>query len=183
MTTNNNSRLITNALIVNEGEIKEGDVRISDGRIAAIGGSLPAQQGEAVLDANGAWLLPGMIDDQVHFREPGLTAKGDMATESAAAVAGGITTNPQTYDTLLGGFYTVWLQASPHEHMQRVLDQGDRRPVSGVTGAMDALQEILRNRESEYARAQFSLDTSGKSVAQSTEELADIVRPLAGNNS
>jgi dihydroorotase len=83
--------LITNARIVNEGEITEGDVRVSDGRIAAIAGSLSAQPREHVLDADGAWLLPGMIDDQVHFREPGLTAKGDMATESAAAVAGGIT--------------------------------------------------------------------------------------------
>jgi dihydroorotase len=91
MTTTSNSRLITNARIVNEGEITEGDVRVSDGRIATIAGSLTAQPGEQVLDANGAWLLPGMIDDQVHFREPGLTAKGDMATESAAAVAGGIT--------------------------------------------------------------------------------------------
>ena len=86
-----NNVLITNATVVNEGESFAADVRVLDGRIDAIAGSLSAGAGETVLDAEGAWLLPGMIDDQVHFREPGLTAKGDMATESAACVAGGIT--------------------------------------------------------------------------------------------
>jgi dihydroorotase len=87
----NNNCLITNARIVTDGEVSEGDVRVVDGRIAGIDASLSAGANETVIDAEGAWLLPGMIDDQVHFREPGLTAKGDMATESAAAVAGGIT--------------------------------------------------------------------------------------------
>jgi dihydroorotase len=85
------SLLITNARIVNEGNITEADLRVSGERIDQIAPSLAAAPGEAVLDAAGAWLMPGMIDDQVHFREPGLTGKGDMATESAAAVAGGIT--------------------------------------------------------------------------------------------
>ena len=88
---NNNSLIITNARIVNEGSITEADVRVSGGRIETIAPGLSVRPGETVLDAQGAWLMPGMIDDQVHFREPGLTAKGDMATESAAAVAGGIT--------------------------------------------------------------------------------------------
>jgi len=83
--------LIKEARLVNEGEIREADVRIREGRIATIGSGLAAEPGETVLDAGGQYLLPGMIDDQVHFREPGLTHKGDMATESAAAVAGGIT--------------------------------------------------------------------------------------------
>ncbi len=83
--------LITNARIVNEGTTVEGDVRVRNGRIDSIGSGLAAQAGDRVIDAAGAWLLPGMIDDQVHFREPGLTAKGDMATESSACVAGGIT--------------------------------------------------------------------------------------------
>ena len=87
----NDSCLITNARIVTDGEVTEGDVRVVAGRIAGIDASLSAGANETVIDAAGAWLLPGMIDDQVHFREPGLTAKGDMATESAAAVAGGIT--------------------------------------------------------------------------------------------
>lgn len=84
------SLLIVNANIVNEGQIVEADVLVHDGRIAAIGKHLSAP-GVAVLDAAGRHLLPGMIDDQVHFREPGMTHKADMATESRAAVAGGIT--------------------------------------------------------------------------------------------
>ncbi len=99
------STLITNARLVNEGRQTEGDLRIENGRIAAIGSGLQARAGEEVVDARGRWLLPGMIDDQVHFREPGLTHKGDIASESAAAVAGGLTsfmdmpnTNPPTLD-------------------------------------------------------------------------------------
>ncbi len=97
--------LITNARLVNEGRQFDGDLRIENGRIAAIGSGLQARAGEKVVDAAGRWLLPGMIDDQVHFREPGLTHKGDIASESAAAVAGGLTsfmdmpnTNPPTLD-------------------------------------------------------------------------------------
>jgi dihydroorotase len=95
--------LITNARIVNEGRHHEGDVWISSGRIEALGGDLSARKADLLIDAAGKTLLPGMIDDQVHFREPGLTHKGDLFTESRAAVAGGITsymempnTNPPT---------------------------------------------------------------------------------------
>ena len=83
--------LITNAHIINEGHEIQGDLLIRNGRIEKIGGSIKAPAGVEVLDAKGHWLIPGMIDDQVHFREPGLTHKGDLASESAAAVAGGIT--------------------------------------------------------------------------------------------
>ena len=84
--------LIRNARLVNEGREFDADLRIRDGRIDSIAGGLDARPGEQVLDAHGRWLLPGMIDDQVHFREPGLEHKGDLATESAAAIAGGLTT-------------------------------------------------------------------------------------------
>ena len=80
---------IVNAHIVNEGAMIEGEVLIANGRIEAVGAA-PGGDAE-VFDANGGWLLPGMIDDQAHFREPGFTHKGTIATESAAAVAGGIT--------------------------------------------------------------------------------------------
>ena len=83
--------LIKNAHIINEGREIQGDLLIKNGRIEKIGGSIAAPAGMEVIDAHGHWLMPGMIDDQVHFREPGLTHKGDLATESAAAVAGGIT--------------------------------------------------------------------------------------------
>ncbi|HEY8011188.1 MAG TPA: dihydroorotase [Rudaea sp.] len=83
--------LIVNADIVNDGKRFASDVRIRAGRIAQVAASLSAQPGERVFDARGRLLLPGMIDDQVHFREPGLEHKGDFHTESRAAVAGGIT--------------------------------------------------------------------------------------------
>ncbi len=95
--------LITNARLVNEGETKDADVLIRGERIEQIGSGLQAGGDVQVLDAKGKFLLPGMIDDQVHFREPGLTNKGDLATESVAAVAGGVTSfmdmpnvNPRT---------------------------------------------------------------------------------------
>ncbi len=95
--------LITNARLINEGEIRETDVLVKGERIEKIDSGITADENVCVLDANGKYLIPGMIDEQVHFREPGLTNKGDLATESAAAVAGGITSfmdmpnvNPQT---------------------------------------------------------------------------------------
>ncbi len=83
--------LVLNAKVVNEGSIFEGDVYISNGRIEKIDSNLQHIDASKVIDARGLHLLPGMIDDQVHFREPGLMHKADIATESAAAVAGGIT--------------------------------------------------------------------------------------------
>jgi len=84
-------RLIKNARLVNEGEIRDVDVFIQNDRIEKIAADIAADDTTDVIDVDGKFLLPGMIDDQVHFREPGLTAKGNLATESAAAVAGGIT--------------------------------------------------------------------------------------------
>jgi len=95
--------LISNARLVNEGEIRAVDVLVDGQRIARIDSQIGAAADVEVIDAKGRYLMPGMIDDQVHFREPGLTAKADMATESAAAAAGGVTSfmdmpnvNPQT---------------------------------------------------------------------------------------
>jgi dihydroorotase len=86
------SYLIKNARIVNEGEVFEGDLLIEDGRIAKVDTSIgPKSANVNVIDAEGKYLIPGVIDDQVHFREPGLTHKGDIYSESRAAVAGGIT--------------------------------------------------------------------------------------------
>jgi dihydroorotase len=95
-------KLLKNAKMVNEGVVSEGDLLISGQRIEKIASSISDAYAE-VFDLNGQYLMPGMIDDQVHFREPGLTHKANIATESRAAVAGGITsfiempnTSPQT---------------------------------------------------------------------------------------
>ncbi|MBL0741930.1 dihydroorotase [Chryseolinea lacunae] len=96
--------LITNANIVNEGKVFEGDVLIRGQYIEAVGKNLASHTANEVIDAKGKYLLPGVIDDQVHFREPGLTHKGNIRSESRAAVAGGVTsfmempnTNPPTF--------------------------------------------------------------------------------------
>lgn len=83
--------LIKNARLFNEGKAEEMDLLIEGERIARIEKSLSQRNGERIIDASGLWLLPGVIDDQVHFREPGLTHKGDLYTEAKAAVAGGTT--------------------------------------------------------------------------------------------
>jgi len=95
-------KLIKNARLINEGIIFESDILIEDDIIQKIGTGITDDTAK-VFDVNGSYVLPGIIDDQVHFREPGLTHKGTIATESRAAVAGGITTfmeqpntNPQT---------------------------------------------------------------------------------------
>lgn len=102
------SILITNANIVNEGKVVEGDVFIEGKHISAIGKDLSSKNAKRVIDAKGKYLLPGVIDDQVHFREPGLTHKATIHSESRAAVAGGITsfmempnTNPPVFTQAL----------------------------------------------------------------------------------
>lgn len=83
--------LIKNAQLINEGRVFSSDVRIRNERIDQIAASITPTESEEIIDASGLYLLPGMIDDQVHFREPGLTHKGTIASESRAAVVGGIT--------------------------------------------------------------------------------------------
>ena len=94
---------ITNAYLVNEGKISKQDIYIVGTKIAKIGNHIKSSDNTEVFDASGKYVFPGLIDDQVHFREPGLTHKATIETESKAALAGGITsflempnTNPQT---------------------------------------------------------------------------------------
>ena len=111
--------IIHNALIVNEGEQFHGFVTIEDKRIKSIGrGDAPAQllnEATSIHDAEGAYLLPGCIDDQVHFRDPGLTHKADMGTESRAAVAGGVTSFMDMPNTIP---QTTTLEALEDKHQR-----------------------------------------------------------------
>lgn len=97
------SLLIINGSIVNEGKSLPMDIYIRNGRIENLGSDLTHITADKIIDATGKKIIPGLIDDQVHFREPGLTEKADIASESRAAVAGGVTsfmempnTNPQS---------------------------------------------------------------------------------------
>ncbi len=142
------STLLKNATIINEGKKFESDLLIKDDRIVKIAASISDDQA-TVIDLQGKWLIPGMIDDQVHFREPGLTHKANIATESRAAVAGGITSfmempntkpNALTQELLQDKYdiasksaianYSFFMGAS-NDNIEEVL-KTDRKAVCGV---------------------------------------------------
>ncbi len=140
--------LIKNASIVNEGKIVEGDVLITGERIEKISHSI-SHPTATIIDASGKYLFPGVIDDQVHFREPGLTHKGDIHSESRAAVAGGVTTFMEMPNTipnaltqeLLEDKYVIASKKSPanysffmgasNDNMEEVL-KTDAKNVCGI---------------------------------------------------
>src|SRR5690554_6929845 len=133
--------LIKNAFIVNEGEIVEGDVLVQDGRIVEIGSSISMKSGNTkIIDADGSFLLPGMIDDQVHFREPGLTHKATIESESRAAVAGGTTSFIEMPNTLP--------QATTIELLEEKFDIAANTSWANYSfmfgGTNDNLDEILK---------------------------------------
>jgi len=135
------SILIKNARIVNEGQTISGDIYIENGRIDKIDSSLSKQKPETkVIDAAGKFLLPGVIDDQVHFREPGLTHKGDIASESAAAVAGGTTSFIEQPNTVP--------QATTLEELEKKYDRASKVSVANygfnLGATNDNLEELLK---------------------------------------
>jgi XRE family aerobic/anaerobic benzoate catabolism transcriptional regulator len=94
------------------------------------------------------------------------------------ATGGSLVSEPGTYDLLLSTCYAVWLKAAPEEHMARVAAQGDYRPMAGNREAMDDLRRILDGRAKLYAQADLTIDTAGKTVDASLEELVRAVQPL-----
>ncbi len=92
------------------------------------------------------------------------------------AVAGGIVSDRDVFETLLSRCHTIWLQASPKEHMDRVRAQGDLRPMAGQPEAMVQLKRILEDRRKSYARADASFDTSGRSIQIAVADLAELIR-------
>ena len=94
------------------------------------------------------------------------------------AVAGGIVSEPETYGFLLRNFHTIWLKATPDEHMSRVRAQGDERPMAGNPKAMEELKSILTSREGLYAKAEAMVNTSGKTVEKSLIDVVKAVRQL-----
>jgi XRE family aerobic/anaerobic benzoate catabolism transcriptional regulator len=94
------------------------------------------------------------------------------------AVAGGIVAEPETFAFLLDNFHSIWLKAPPEVHMRRVVEQGDERPMAGNPKAMEELTSILTSREALYAKAEIMIETSGKSIEQSVQDLLQAVRRL-----
>jgi XRE family aerobic/anaerobic benzoate catabolism transcriptional regulator len=105
-----------------------------------------------------------------------------LVREDAAAViaaGGGIVAEPATFGLLLDTCVTVWLRASPEDHMKRVIEQGDTRPMRDNKRAMDDLRAILDSRAPLYARADFTVDTSGRSIEQVLGALQALPVPAA----
>ncbi|MEM7300579.1 MAG: shikimate kinase [Pseudomonadota bacterium] len=93
---------------------------------------------------------------------------------------GGIVANPQTFNRVLEAFRCIWLAADPEDHMNRVIEQGDMRPMSGMNHAMDHLKALLDERRDDYARAHFHLETSGRPIDDLIENLTGWL-DLSGN--
>jgi XRE family transcriptional regulator, aerobic/anaerobic benzoate catabolism transcriptional regulator len=104
-----------------------------------------------------------------------LEATLQMHDKFVLATGGGLVTEPGTFELLLASCLTVWVRADPDAHMSRVIAQGDLRPMADSARAMDDLLAILKSREPLYATADVILDTSGKTVDESVEELVRLV--------
>jgi dihydroorotase len=152
-----NRVLIKNARIVNEGVIFEGDVLIENDLIVEISESISAKSSQyVIIDAEGNYLMPGAIDDQVHFREPGLTHKGDIESESRAAVSGGITSYIEQPNTV------------PNAVTQEILEEkyqlaAEKSYVnfSFMMGATnDNLEEVLKTNPKNVAGIKIFLGSS-----------------------
>jgi XRE family aerobic/anaerobic benzoate catabolism transcriptional regulator len=96
-------------------------------------------------------------------------------SQAVIAVGGGVVTEPGTFDLLLANCYTIWLKARPDEHMQRVVAQGDLRPMSGSDEAMEDLKRILQAREPLYQKADATVDTTGVHVDAALAQLLDAI--------
>ncbi|MFS8086075.1 MAG: helix-turn-helix transcriptional regulator, partial [Acidobacteriota bacterium] len=95
------------------------------------------------------------------------------------AAGGSIVSEPSTFELLLQRCRTVWLQTKPEEHMARVVEQGDLRPIAGQAQAMNDLKRILASRKALYARADATLNTAGQTIAQSLKALHALCLPVA----
>ena len=142
------SILIKNAKIVNENQIFEGDVLVENELIVEIASQISPKSSETIIiDAEGNYLMPGVIDDQVHFREPGLTHKGTIESESRAAIAGGITSFIEQPNTV------------PNAITQELLE--DKYQIAAKTsyanysfmmgGTNDNLEEVLKTNPENVA--------------------------------
>lgn len=152
-----NNILIKNAQIVNEGKIRRGDLLIKGDRIAEIADHISVKSSNtAVIDADGQYLVPGMIDDQVHFREPGLTQKATIATESKAAVAGGITSFIEMPNTIPQATTIALLE----DKFAIASDTSWANYSFMFGGTNDNLEEILKVDETKVAGLKLFLGSS-----------------------
>jgi dihydroorotase len=162
-----NTTLIKNAQIVNEGVIFQGDLLIEGDFISKIGTDLKVPAHAKIVDAKGKYLLPGAIDDQVHFREPGLTHKATIATESKAAIAGGITTFIEMPNTVP--------QATTQEELEKKFEIANKTSYANYSfmfgGTNDNLEELLKTDPQKVAGIKLFLGSSTGNMLVDNEEV------------
>jgi dihydroorotase len=163
--------LIQQSTVINEGKSQVLDVAIEGERIVAIAPRISPAVGDHCIDAQGLHLLPGLIDDQVHFREPGLTHKADIASESQAAIAGGITSFIEMPNTQP--------QTTTIEELEAKFDTASQKAAANYSfmfgGTNDNLDEILKLDQKAVAGLKLFLGSStGNMLVDSTEMLEKI---------
>ncbi|MFL2591160.1 MAG: dihydroorotase [Flavobacteriaceae bacterium] len=167
------STLIKNVNIVNEGKVFKGDIRIKQEKISLIAPFIPISQDEHLVEGNNKYLIPGLIDDQVHFREPGLTHKGDIYSESRAAVAGGITSFIEMPNTKP--------QTTTMKKIEQKLEIASRNSVANYGfmfgGTNSNLDEIKKIDENKVAGLKLFLGSStGNMLVNKKEVIKEIFK-------
>jgi len=164
--------LIKNARIVNEGKILERDILIKDDFIIEINESISVKSSDTLLiDAENQFLLPGVIDDQVHFREPGLTHKGTIASESKAAVAGGITSYMEMPNTVP--------QATTQKLLENKYEIAAKSSLANYSfmfgGTNDNLEELLKTNPKNVAGIKLFLGSSTGNMLVDNEKVLEKI--------
>ena len=163
--------LIKNAKIVNENTVFNGDVFIENELITEIAKEITPPKDTVVIDANGSYLIPGLIDDQVHFREPGLTYKANIGTESKAAIAGGITSFIEMPNTVP--------QATTQELLEEKFKIANKTSYANYSfmfgGTNDNLAEILKTNPRNVAGIKLFLGSSTGNMLVDNEEVLEKI--------
>ena len=163
--------LIKNAQIVNENQIFKGDLLIENDLILKIGNDISEENAHRVIDADGKYLLPGVIDDQVHFREPGLTHKGDIESESRAAIAGGVTSFIEQPNTVPNSVTQQLLE----EKYKIAAEKSLANYSFMMGGTNDNLEEVLKTNPRNVAGIKLFLGSStGNMLVDNPETLENI---------
>lgn len=163
--------LIKKAKIVNEGQIFQSDLLIENDLILKISNNILTSEAEKIIDAAGKYLLPGVIDDQVHFREPGLTHKGDIASESKAAIAGGITSFIDQPNTVPNAVTQELLE----EKYKLGAEKSYANYSFSMGGTNDNLDEVLKTNPRNVAAIKLFLGSStGNMLVDNPETLEKI---------
>ena len=142
---------------------------------------LPFLELDRLIEREGGLTLDLIFDfrGQSGFRQLERQCLGDVIQRHSRfvmATGGSLVSEPGTFERLLSSCFTVWVRASPEEHMQRVIAQGDMRPMANNRDAMSDLKRILAEREALYSKADIQVDTAGRSVEESLEILIQALR-------